>query len=268
MKYWMAGMLLALAGSAQAADTARFTAEVEGTLTIGTEGQVLDVQLRDADWMGEPVVEGYLLKIRGWRFEPVVENGEPVNATSPMRLRLAALRNDAEKTARFAIEQAWFPDPEQSRELPAGMKRHPVYPADAARNGVGAVVILVARVDAQGVPEDVAVEYLHLTGRDPGSHGRRLAGQFVKATQAAARRWRIDGADARGLVRIPVKYTPPAFSPPRAGWERVYPVTLESPAWLAGALAGEAQVLDLAANGTRASSKLRLLTPLDPRLDG
>ncbi|WP_374602069.1 hypothetical protein [Arenimonas sp.] len=268
MKLWMVGLLLALAGGVQATDTARFTAEVQGRLTIGTEGQVLDVQLDDADWMGEPVVEGYKQKIRGWRFEPVLENGEPVNASSPMRLRLAAVRNDVEKTAYFAIEQAWFPDPEQSRALPEGMNRHPVYPADAVRNGVGAVVVLVARVDGEGEPQDVAVEYLHLTGRDPGNQGRRLAAQFANASKAAARRWRLEGADADGLVRIPVKYTPPAFSPPRAGWERVYPVAQETPAWLGKALEGEAQVVELASNGTRASSKLRLLTPLDPRRDG
>ena len=264
MKFWIASLLLALAGAAQADDTARFTAEVEGSLTIGPEGQVVDVQLRDAAWMGEAVVEGYLQTIRGWRFEPIVEDGKAVNATGEMRLRLAALRNDTDKTAHFAIEQAWFPDPDQSRELPEGMKRQPVYPADAARNGIGAVVIVVARVDEEGVPRDVAVDYLHLTGRNPGSHDRRIAGQFAKATEAAARRWRLEGADARGLVRIPVKYTPPAFSPPRAGWERVYPVALEAPEWLAAARAGDSRVLDLAANGTPASAKLRLLTRLDP----
>ena len=264
MKLWIASLLLALAGTAHAADTARFTAGVEGRLTIGPEGQVVDVQLRDAEWMGEAVVEGYLQKIREWRFEPVIEDGKAVNASGEMRLRLAALRNDADKTAHFAIEQAWFPDPEQSRELPEGMKRQPVYPADAARNGIGAMVIVVASVDDEGVPQDVAVDYLHLTGRNPGSHDRRFAGQFAKVTEAAARHWRLEGADARGLVRIPVKYTPPAFSPPRAGWERVYPVALETPDWLADARAGEARVLDLAANGTLASTKLRLLTRLDP----
>lgn len=264
MKLWIASLLLALAGTAHAADTARFTAEVGGRLTIGPEGQVVDVQLRDAEWMGEAVVEGYLETIRGWRFEPIIEDGKAINATGEMRLRLAALRNDTDKTAHFAIEQAWFPDPEQSRELPEGMKRQPVYPADAARNGIGAVVILVARVDDQGVPRDVAVDYLHLSGRNPGSHEKRLAGQFAKVSEAAARHWRLEGADARGLVRIPVKYTPPAFSPPRAGWERVYPVALETPDWLAEARAGESQVLDLAANGAPASAKLRLLTRLDP----
>lgn len=268
MKIWMAGLLLALAGMAQAADKARFTAEVEGRITIGTDGRVVDVQLEDADWMGQPVLEGYLLKIRGWRFEPVVEDGKPINATSPMRLRLAAVRDDAAKTAHFAIEQAWFPDPAQSRELPEGMKHFPVYPTDAARNGVGAVVILVARVDAEGVPEEMGVEYLHLVGSNPGNHAKHLGRQFVQATEAAARRWRIPGADARGLVRIPVKYTPPASSSPRAGWEPVYPVPHQAPAWIAKATAAEAPVLELAANGTPASPKLRLLTALDPRLDG
>ena len=106
MKFWIASLLLALAGAAQADDTARFTAEVEGSLTIGPEGQVVDVQLRDAAWMGEAVVEGYLQTIRGWRFEPIVEDGKAVNATGEMRLRLAALRNDTDKTAHFAIEEA------------------------------------------------------------------------------------------------------------------------------------------------------------------
>ncbi|HEY9143992.1 MAG TPA: hypothetical protein VIM90_08170 [Arenimonas sp.] len=267
MKLWMASLLLALAGITQAADTARFTATVDGRLTIGPEGQVVDVKLEDAEWMGEAVMEGYLQKIRSWRFQPVIEDGKAVNASSPMRLYLAALRDDANKTAHFAIEQVDFLDPKQARRLPSGIKSRPYYPEDAVRYGVGAMVLLVARVDEKGVPVDLAVEYLHLSGQDIGSHAPRIASLFARATQAAARRWRFEGVPT-GLIRIPVKYTPPAFSPPRAGWERVYPVSMEAPAWLGEALAGEAPVLELADNGTPASPTLRLLTPLDPRLGG
>lgn len=262
-KAWFVLSLL-LASAPAWAGTAFFTTTVEGEITIGTQGEVVDVQLRDADWMGAPVVEGYRQKLRGWRFEPVIEEGRAVQARADMRLTLVAARDDEKKTAHFAVRHVYFPDPEAKvQPIERATFRTPVYPGDAARNGLGAQLILVARVDADGKPAEIAVEQLHLTGPQPGSHTKRIAGQFARASTAAAKHWTLNGVEPGSLVHLPIKYTPPAFSPPRGGWERIYPVSMEVPDWVEQARQDEQRVLALAEDGSPSTTRLRLLTPLD-----
>ena len=253
-----------LACTAAQAEPAFFTTTVDGEITIGTMGEVVDVKLEDADWMGAPVVEGYEQKLRGWRFEPIIEDGEAVQARGDMRLTLVAVRDDEKQTAHFAVRHVYFPDPEAAKQpIERAKFRAPVYPRDAARNGVGAQVILVARVDEAGQPSEVAVEQLHLSGPQPGAHAQRMAGQFARASTAAVKHWTLNGVEAGTLVHLPIKYTPPAFSPPRGGWERIYPVRMDVPDWVEQARQDEQRVLALAEDGSPSTTRLRLLTPLD-----
>lgn len=257
-------LILLVASAVASAEPAYFTTSVEGELTIGPQGEVVDVTLKDADWMGDPVVEGYRQKLRGWRFEPIIEDGRAVQARGEMRLTLVAVRDDEKKTAHFAIRHVHFPDPEaKAQPIERAKFRAPMYPGDAARNGVGAQVILVARVDAAGTPTEIAVEQLHLTGPQPGSHAKRIASQFARASTAAAKHWTLNGVEPGSLVHLPIKYTPPAFSPPRGGWERIYPVSMEVPDWVEQARQAEQRVLALAEDGSPSTSRLQLLTPLD-----
>lgn len=273
MKPWLLLLLSLFAGSAAADDLTRYQADVSGRITIGPEGQVLDVEFEQADWMGEAVRQGYEGKIRAWRFEPVLEEGRAITASARMKLRLAAVRNDTDKTASFVIEHASFPDPEPLAEADAarltdGIRRRPRYPASAAQNGVGAIVLLVARLDAEGKPEALAVEQLLLTGPDPGKSADLFANQFEKQTLAAARHWRLVPPEGTDVVRIPVRFLAPGASSRRSGWEAVYPVGRELPAWL-HALHGEGKVvLDLSEDGRADAPGLKLLTPLDAPVEG
>lgn len=265
----MAVLLLALAGAANAAGNAYFIATVEGELTIGPRGEVLAVALEDADWMGEDVVRGYEQKIRAWRFEPVLEDGKPVNAVGRMSLGLIAVRDDEARTAHFAIRRVYFVDPGPPPAPARGMMENtPRFPASAARNGIGAEVVLVALVGADGEPRELAAEHVHLSGGGAASADARLASQFERASLAAASRWRFDGVPAGGLVRVPIKYTAPGAHAQRSGWQRIHPVARKVPEWLAELRAAEAGVVDLAENGAPSASPLRLLTPPDPSLDG
>ena len=273
MKPWLLLLLSLFAGAAAADDLTRYQADVSGRITIGPEGQVLDVAFDGADWMGEAVREGYERKIRAWRFEPVLEDGRAITASARMQLRLAAVRNDTDKTASFVIEHASFPDPaplagEGAGRLPEGIRRRPHYPETAARNGVGAIVLLVARLDAEGKPEALAVEQLLLTGPNPGKSANLFARQFEKQTLAAARHWRLPPPEDTDVVRIPVRFLAPGASSRRSGWEAVYPVGRELPAWL-HALYGEGKVvLDLSEDGRADAPGLKLLTPPDASLGG
>lgn len=267
MRALFATCLLLAAAAAHAGDVSHFRANVQGELTIGPDGSVVDVRFDEAKWMAPPVREGYEQQVRAWRFEPILEDGKPVNAIGRMSLQLSAKRDDAAGRAEFRIDRAYFLDPEPDtaagRAPRGGPLRQPVYPEDPARSGVGAEVGVVLRLGADGAPEEVAVEEFSFRGDSPRSLSKKFASQFERATLAAVKHWRFPGYEAGQVLRVPVTYTPPRFTGPRAGWVPVHPMARETPAWaLADAAARDA--IQLAAGGERGSDRLRLLTPLSP----
>lgn len=267
MRALFATCLLLASAALHAGEVSHFRASVQGELTIGPDGSVVDVRFEDAKWMAPPVREGYEKQVRAWRFEPILEDGQPVNAVGRMSLQLSAVRDDAAGRAEFRIDQAYFLDPEPDtatrRAERAGSLRHPVYPEDPARSGVGAHVGVVVRLGADGAPADLAVEKLALVGAEPRSLGRKFASQFERATLAAVKHWRFPGYEAGQVLRVPVSYTPPRFAGPRAGWTPVHPMPREVPAWVLADASGR-DAIQLAAGGEAPSERLRLLTPLSP----
>lgn len=251
---------LLLAAGAAAAEPAYFSAKVDGQLTIGPGGEVVDVTLEDAGWMGEDVVQGYERKIRAWRFKPVLEDGKPVNAVGRMALSLVAVRDDEARTAHFAIRRAVFLDPPGAGQPPGeGRKlRIPAFPAEAVHSGTGANIMLVAELDGEGDVRRVAAESVHLTGNVPKQKFKYFGKQFRRAAEQAASQWRFDHLAGEGIVRIPMVFTV-SRSPQAPGWQRIHPFRIEPPAWVRQV---DAPPRDLAANG-EGSRRLQLLTPLD-----
>lgn len=267
MRALFATCLLLAAAATHAGDVSHFRANVQGELTIGPDGSVVDVRFDDANWMAPLVREGYESQVRAWRFEPILEDGKPVNALGRMSLRLSAKRDDASGRAEFRIDQAYFldpgPDTMEKMAARAGMSRAPVYPEDPARAGVGAEVGVVLRLGADGAPEEAAVDRFEFRGASARSLEKKFASQFERATLAAAKHWRFPGFEAGQVLRVPVVYTPPRFAGPRAGWIPVVPVNRETPAWALVDAAGR-NAIQLAAGGEAPSERLRLLTPLSP----
>ncbi|MDZ4048456.1 MAG: TonB family protein, partial [Pseudoxanthomonas sp.] len=80
----------------------------------------------------------------------------------------------------------------------------PKYPANAAKDGIGGLVVLDVLVGEDGVPADIRV------------HRANPEGVFDKHAIDAARNWRFNaGRDGRrgemiqGWIRVPVKFTAP-----------------------------------------------------------
>lgn len=109
--------------------------------------------------------------------------GGPQHPTDAMRV-----------PARIAATQA---NPEQAAVV--DMTRPPAYPPEAARQGIGGQVLLLATVAADGSLRDVQVERA-----EP-------AGVFEAVSLEAARAWRFrpamqDGRPVEGRVRIPIGF--------------------------------------------------------------
>lgn len=242
-------------------DVQVYTARAEGSLTIGADGRVLDVELSSDGSLGTGVLDGYEERIRAWRFEPIVEDGQPVNAKGLMQLSLVAAREKGNRTATFGIRSVRFMDPEPKSPYAEGTRWvPPSYPMNALKAGVDADVMLVLKLDGQGRVLSAATEQLALRGvstRQP--HQANLAAQFRRSAEQAAVKWTIAGQPEGQLVRVPVKYNTGRWD---TGWAPTAIQPVELPEWAVLELTAE-QATELNANGVATAEQFKLLTPLD-----
>ena len=265
MRRLLLALLLLLPVAAPAADAPAadapetYAGYSSGTLTIDETGAVVAADLENGD-LGEEILAAYEERIRGWRFEPIVEDGRPVRAQANMQLRLLAFRVPGQDGMRLGFEDVTFTDGAPVAATPADFARMPPprYPTASLRAGVGAIVRLTLRVGDDGVPTDIAVTEVDLLG-DDGDIGRateRHGRELAAAALGAAGKWTLPQS-AGQLVTIPVTFRPGTGR----GWIRVRSVAMEVPAWVAVATAAQVAV-NLDASGQRPTSRLQLLTPI------
>lgn len=261
MKTLVLSLLLAASPAfAASPDVQVYTARAEGSLTIGADGRVLDVELTSDDYLGKGVLDGYEERIRAWRFEPVVEGGQPVNAKGRMHLYLVAAREKGNPTATFGVRSVRFLDPPGTLLYAQGSTlAPPAYPSNALRAGAGAEVMLLVKLDAQGRVQRVAAEQLALLGvATRQSHQAYLAAQFRRAAEKAVAQWTISGHPDGQLLRVPVRFSIGR----QEGWIPTAVQPVELPEWAVLERATE-QAAQLSDGGVATAAQFRLLTPLD-----
>lgn len=121
---------------------------------------------------------------------PAVEADRPAQPTAAERT--AANRERAQRTAPVIANR----DPR-----PLSSNADPKYPASMLRAGVGGTVVVMAEVDAKGMPTEVRVVE---------RSGER---ELDRAALTAVRQWRFEPAVRNGkatasAVRVPVDFTP------------------------------------------------------------
>lgn len=260
------GLLLALAPLASASGFDEVhAARVFGSVTIDERGAVLDVEL-DQGKLGDEVNSGLAEQVRSWRFEPVLEQGQPVQAQVRLSADLLAFRQRGTEGLALAVSRARFSlqpagTEARPRQGPAQPLAQPAYPRDAASQGIGADVVLMLRIGEKGKADDAAVASLMLTGERAGVPAvrERQAALFARSATDAARRWHYPWANAGEIIELQVRYTPPGFDDRR--WVRAFPVGVESPDWVVQAMAAETPPRTSIA-GLEASSSVRLQTRL------
>ena len=254
-------LLAAVPAFAATPDVQIYTARVEGSLTIGADGRVLDVELTSKASLGTGVLEGYKQRVRAWRFEPIIEGGRPVNAKGLMQLSLVAAREKGNDTATFGIRGVQFLDPPDASGAQQWPRlAQPTYPTNALRANVGAELMLLLKLDAQGRVMSVATERMSLLGvATRQSHQRNLATQFSRSAERVAAGWTIPGQPEGQVVRVPVRYHTDSWA---GGWAPTTMQVLELPEWAVLELA-TAQATELGAGGTATAAEFKLLTPID-----
>jgi hypothetical protein len=256
-------LLVFVAPLAVAQEVESFIANAGGTITVAPDGSVADVEIAEADALGRDVVEHFESHIRTWRFDPVLENGQPIRARAYMRLALVAMRERHSDKVTLGIRNVHFVDPPAggggSREATSEM-RTPRYPDRAWQAGVGAEVLLLAELGENGQVLLVGTERILMLGADAGPRAGGLASSMARAAEAAAADWRIAGQAPGSRVRIPV-----VFNTVREGWQRMYPHAMTPDPWVVAALEQDG-VTELASSG-EPPSRLRLASDL-PSIPG
>lgn len=244
-------LLAALASSAtaqslqQVKKQAEATMVVTGHVDIEGDGRVSGHHLDNRARLPAYVIDLIDRAARGWRFEPLLEDGEPIAARAPMGLRLVArpiADSDGDGDFQVGIDNGWFghaPGESTDHVSVRGTLAQPSYPHDMARRRAEATVYLAVKVGRDGSVEDVFAERVNLRVYEPEKRMARLRQRFADHTVRIARDWqfnppstgdRID--DDFWVVIVPVDYFIGTRQVDSGTWTQYVPGPLQSgPDW-------------------------------------
>ncbi|MCE7032123.1 energy transducer TonB [Lysobacter sp. GX 14042] len=244
---------------------------VTGTVDIEPDGSVSGYALDQPEQIPEYVRAALAGRVPAWRFEPVLVEGEPVRARSPMSVRMLA-KPVGEEGLAISVSGASFGE---SGDHPAPARKRfapPRYPTGPLYDGVQGDVYLLLKVNLQGAVDDVAVEQVNLRTLVPEGRMEAMRREFAKASTRAARAWRWTRTDAENApeegywtFRMPVAFSigrPGDDMEPEYGqWQPYLPGPRHRPGWVPESDASAPDAL-LAGEPQALGRGPKLLTPL------
>jgi hypothetical protein len=244
-----------------------------GSITVTRDGHVAAYAIDKADKVPPVVMKLLAQAVPNWRFEPVLRDGKPVMARSPMNLRIVAKSTGGGKFS-ISVAGARFGDGGPSNESLSYKRRTPPrYPKFAMLDRASGTAYLLVRVNRQGLVDDLAVEQVNLTVTGSPSQMKRWRQEFADATLRAAKNWTFNvptaGTDADDdylVARIAVNFRLHGFgirpAPGYGHWQPYIPGPRQPVPWVdADQLAASADVLP-AGGIASLDQSLHLLTGL------
>jgi hypothetical protein len=249
MRQWIAALVfaagtLSFAPAPRAATLPETAAEaslrVSGTIEVDRGGGVAGYTVAHDHVYPKGILDLVAQIVPGWRFEPVLHDGQPVAARAEMHLLFVARKRDDGSMA-VGLRSAAFGEPGggtiRAREKPA-----PHYPMDLMRENVGGTVYVLMNVDAQGRVLHVMAEQTNL--RKSGTE-RQMAAWRRDLERAALKTlagWSfepivIEDGKPTTSVRVPVAFLMPgtigADAEQRDGrWDAYLPGPRHRAPWL------------------------------------
>jgi len=221
------------------------TTQVDGSVTFGTTGEVESYQI-DTKVMG-PLRLPLENAVRRWKFKPVLVDGVPRRAFTRMRVTLAA--KEVAGGLQVKVDNVVFPlrkgDPVtrvdgEAEQVTAKKLGPPSYPFGLMKQGVGGIVLLAIRVDAEGrAAEVVAVQSMlfDVRGRPQTLHKAILV--LEKSAISAAKAWTFNvppTAKPRTAddmtITVPIEYRIDTKPVPAGEWRTVVRIPKREIGWL------------------------------------
>ncbi|MET0331162.1 MAG: energy transducer TonB [Dyella sp.] len=270
-------LLLCAHGWAADADAVRKRVEssmlLTGSIVIAPEGTVRSFQIDHTDKVPAPVLELLQKNVPQWTFEPVQQDGQPVNARATMDVRVVA-NQLADGNYALSIRGVHFGDDAPGENVSSKTRVSPRYPVEAVSARVPGTVYLLLQVGRQGQVEGAIAEQVNLEAVGSDQEMARFRKVLADASLSAARRWTFNPPSTgrrvqadHWFVRVPVQFNlsgPGLHS--RAGygqWQTYVPGPRQVAPWAQESKLAEGSVDALPADGIApAQSSLHLLTPL------
>lgn len=203
---------------AQNARAVRATAEMSmvlsGSIEVAADGSVRTLVLDQRAMLAPGIVSFVEGAIRGWQFEPTLQDGKPVAAHAPLRVRL---RGKEQEDGNYQISMTSVDfseyDPKATDLVTRKSLPPPRYPEDVYRIGGQGDVLLLVKVARDGTVADVIAEQVNMTMVAPERIMAKMRDQLAKASISSARKWTFvpptTGEDSTRdfwTVRVPVNF--------------------------------------------------------------
>ena len=221
--------------AAESAPTLEMSAE--GEIQIATDGHVSAYRLQSK--LPQAVADLVDKNVRGWSFEPVVIDGQPMVAKTAMHLGLRAEPVDGKDNYRIRVGEVRFGAPRRDSKT---AMHPPHYPAEAVAAHLGAKVLLAVRIDADGKITDAQPYQTSLDARTRSeAQAERWRRLFERASLAAARGWRwdlsetIDGKTVGTSALVPIVFSVHEFGKPAVKdgvWKAYVPGPVHPAPWM------------------------------------
>lgn len=247
---------------------------VRASLDIEPDGTVSGFSLDHQEKVPGSVIEVIRRSVTHWRFEPVLLDGVAAPARAVASLRVVATRA-GDGSFGISLANATFlyrPTDDKREHLRLFSYVPPAYPPFALeRNATGEVVLLL-KVNRQGIAIDRAVEQVNLHAVGNARTVRLLRKFFSDSAMHAVRYWSFRtptvGPDTEGpywTARVPVSFVIDGISAPATygQWVGYLPGPVQTASWL-GKAAPDASDAGASGSVQLVGSGPRLLTPLQP----
>lgn len=237
---------------------------VTGRVTVERDGSLGEWSIDRREELPAAVVNVIEAAAPGWRFEPVVFDGEPVRGYATMSLLMVAEPVE-EGRFRVVIRNSYFGRnalaaagrsrdsgadtgvaDDQVRALQMPLPEYPRLAAVAAVQGTAYIVVLV---DRTGRVQKAEVEQVNLRAHGSEQDMAKMRYLLGDAALGVTRRWRFQppgrgesADDDKWSVRVPVEYLLEGGTQPGYGdWQVYIPGPRSRPSWLDEAV-GELQM--------------------------
>lgn len=187
---------------------------VKGRIDVEPDGRVSTIKVDDEAEYSEAVMRFVRDTVRGWEFEPIIQQGQAVAFTTPMSLRLVASQaGGGAFDIRIASQSFSEYDPQDRSIVRNDRMQPPRYPEAAYRAGITGTVYLALAVGRDGKVVEVAAKQVDLTSAGNERQMQQARQILADASLQAARRWTFlppetgDDAVAQSwVVQVPVSF--------------------------------------------------------------
>ncbi len=207
----------------------------DGEIEIAGDGSVRNYKPHAV--LAAPIAALIERSALGWHFEPVIVDGMPVSASTAVHLGLSAEPIKNSEDFKLRIVSIQFGDPARMGKIVP-----PAYPADAARAGLEARVMLFLQLDESGNVINAEPYQTSLGARARSEHEAEMwRKRFERPSVAAAMKWhynlseKINGKSIGTRVLVPIEFSM-SRSGGRERWKAFVPGPVHSGLW-AGQLA-------------------------------